>query len=260
MSLRAPHAHEGITIPTLMFKVTLALLPAALLGVLQGLDRALALLLERLVLLGPFGVQLLQHLDGQLQPGALALGVAGGTGLQRGQLGGNHSAQQHDEPGHVNPNQQNRQGGKRAVDTSWYTSKDKRYATLSFVFQGTLLLVSLFVPLRIGTPLFTVGCVLFAFALVGFMAAFHAYASTPKGETVVRGVYRLSRNPMYFFYEVGALAVCIASASLWLLLATIPLILVTHGVILGEERYCMTTYGEDYARYKARTPRYFLLK
>ena len=54
-----------------------------------------------------------------------------------------------------------REGGKRAVDTSWYTSKDKRYATLSFVFQGTLLLVSLFVPLRIGTPLFTVGCVLF---------------------------------------------------------------------------------------------------
>ena len=29
MSLRAPHAHEGITIPTLMFKVTLALLPMA---------------------------------------------------------------------------------------------------------------------------------------------------------------------------------------------------------------------------------------
>ena len=65
-----------------------------------------------------------------------------------------------------------REGGKRAVDTSWYTSKDKRYATLSFVFQGTLLLVSLFVPLRIGTPLFTVGCVLFAFALVGFMQPF----------------------------------------------------------------------------------------
>lgn len=46
-----------------------------------------------------------------------------------------------------------REGGKRAVDTSWYTSKDKRYATLSFVFQGTLLLVSLFVPLRIGTAI-----------------------------------------------------------------------------------------------------------
>jgi protein-S-isoprenylcysteine O-methyltransferase Ste14 len=56
------------------------------------------------------------------------------------------------------------------------------------------------------------------------------------------------------------LAICIAAASLLLLLATILLILVTHGVILGEEQYCMTTYGEDYAWYKARTPRYFLLK
>ena len=48
MSLRAPHAHEGITIPTLMFKVTLALLPAALLGVLQFGVPALFLLLATL--------------------------------------------------------------------------------------------------------------------------------------------------------------------------------------------------------------------
>ena len=153
-----------------------------------------------------------------------------------------------------------KEGGKRAVDTSWHTAKDKRYATLSYIIQLAVLLISLFVPLQIGTPLFMAGSLLFAFALVGFMAAFHAYASTPKGEIVGRGVYRLSRNPMYFFYEVGALAICIAAASLLLLLATILLILVTHGVILGEEQYCMTTYGEDYAWYKARTPRYFLLK
>ncbi len=35
MNLRAPHAHEGLSISTLMFKVNLALLPAALLGALQ---------------------------------------------------------------------------------------------------------------------------------------------------------------------------------------------------------------------------------
>ena len=34
MMLRAPHAHEGLSIATLMFKVNLALLPAALLGAL----------------------------------------------------------------------------------------------------------------------------------------------------------------------------------------------------------------------------------
>ena len=49
MSLRAPHAHEGITIPTLMFKVILALLPAAVLGTLQFGFPALFLLLTCLV-------------------------------------------------------------------------------------------------------------------------------------------------------------------------------------------------------------------
>ena len=29
---------------------------------------------------------------------------------------------------------------------------------------------------------------------------------------------------------------------------------------IRDRQYCMTTYGEDYAWYKARTPRYFLLK
>ncbi|MFC3912342.1 RnfABCDGE type electron transport complex subunit D [Pseudaeromonas sharmana] len=49
MALRAPHAHEGITIPTLMFKVILALLPAAVLGTLQFGFPALFLLLTCLV-------------------------------------------------------------------------------------------------------------------------------------------------------------------------------------------------------------------
>ncbi len=33
----------------------------------------------------------------------------------------------------------------------------------------------------------------------------------------------------------------------------------THLIVLGEERYCEATYGDEYRTYKARTPRYFLL-
>ena len=50
-----------------------------------------------------------------------------------------------------------KEGGKRAVDTSWHTAKDKRYATLSYIIQLVVLLISLFVPLQIGTPLFMAG-------------------------------------------------------------------------------------------------------
>ena len=37
-----------------------------------------------------------------------------------------------------------KEGGKRAVDTSWHTAKDKRYATLSYIIQFVVLLISLF--------------------------------------------------------------------------------------------------------------------
>ena len=45
MSLMAPHAHEGLTIQRVMFKVNLALIPAALFGVLQFGMPALFLML-----------------------------------------------------------------------------------------------------------------------------------------------------------------------------------------------------------------------
>jgi protein-S-isoprenylcysteine O-methyltransferase Ste14 len=33
---------------------------------------------------------------------------------------------------------------------------------------------------------------------------------------------------------------------------------VTHFIILEEERWCTKTYGEGYVQYKRNTPRYFL--
>ena len=126
------------------------------------------------------------------------------------------------------------QGGKRAVDTSWYTPRDRRYALLSSMAQAAVLIVSIFAPFKFGTAWFTVG-------------------------TIVYLIYRYSRNPMYFFFMLGMLGVCIATASLWLLIVMLPFAVFTHGIILGEERYCEATYGESYRKYKACTPRYFLI-
>ena len=151
-----------------------------------------------------------------------------------------------------------RETAKRATDTSWYIKSDRRHAHLRFVWRAAILVLSLFVPLRLSKPFFFVGLVLFALALVGFLAAFISYWRTPLDKTVQGGIYKLSRNPMYFFFSVGMIATCIASASLWLLIVTALLIFETHHVILGEERYCAATYGEEYLNYKARTPRYFL--
>ncbi|MDO4779432.1 MAG: isoprenylcysteine carboxylmethyltransferase family protein [Bacteroides sp.] len=152
------------------------------------------------------------------------------------------------------------EGGKRAVDTSWYTTKDKINSYGSSAMQILVLIVSIFIPLKIGTVWFIIGSIIFIPSLICFVYAFHCYANTPSDKTVVRGIYRYSRNPMYSFFFAGMFGVCIATASLWLTLIMIPFIILTHLIILGEERYCEQTYGEEYLKYKAETPRYLLIK
>ena len=150
-----------------------------------------------------------------------------------------------------------REGGRRAVDTSWYNQRDKRFANMTMILQVAIIIISIFLPFKWGTAWFIVGMAIYAISLVMFVWAFFSYGKAPKGETIQNGIYRYSRNPMYFFYMAGTLGIAIACASLWLLLILIIFAWGTHGVILGEERYCAETYGEPYLDYKAKTPRYF---
>lgn len=152
-----------------------------------------------------------------------------------------------------------KEGGRRATDTSWYTAKDKINAFWSMLLTFAMIIVTVFVPFKAGTPWFVAGGIIFILSLAMFIAAFQVYATAPKGRAITRGIYRYSRNPMYVAYHLGMLGVCIATASLWLLLVTIASIVATHLVILGEERYCLATYGQEYEEYKARTPRYLLI-
>ena len=64
------------------------------------------------------------------------------------------------------------QGGKRAVDTSWYTPRDRRYALLSSMAQAAVLIVSVFAPFKFGTAWFTVGTVVYLIAFALFIWSF----------------------------------------------------------------------------------------
>jgi protein-S-isoprenylcysteine O-methyltransferase Ste14 len=71
------------------------------------------------------------------------------------------------------------------------------------------------------------------------------------------GIYRVMRNPMYvgFFAILASLAVAFASD--WTFVTAIPAALILHfGVVLREERYLESKFGDEYRRYKAAVPRY----
>ena len=86
-------------------------------------------------------------------------------------------------------------------------------------------------------------------------------ASIPTGEPtetiVVRGPYKLSRNPIYLAMVLLQAAVGVWANSLWFfVLAAVSAILLWWGVISREEQYLERKFGAEYVAYKARVRRW----
>ncbi len=153
-----------------------------------------------------------------------------------------------------------KEGGKRAVDTSWYVARTKRFAMFNSMFQMFFIAVAVFVPFKCGTVWFAVGGIVYVFALALFVWSFWSYCTADRDKLITKGIYRYSRNPMYVVFTIGFLGIAISCASLWLLLVLLPYVWAMHGTILGEEQYCEKTFGDDYREYKKRVPRYLIFK
>jgi protein-S-isoprenylcysteine O-methyltransferase Ste14 len=152
----------------------------------------------------------------------------------------------------------NKKATKRLMDMSWYTRREKIAATLSMLAMYGVVIFSIWIPLKVGTMWFYSGLALWLIGIIGGLIALKNYATTPSNEPVTKGLYKISRNPLYFFYALGSLGICVASASLPLFIAWVIYNIPTHIMVLGEERYCLKTYGKDYENFIRKIPRYFL--
>jgi protein-S-isoprenylcysteine O-methyltransferase Ste14 len=71
------------------------------------------------------------------------------------------------------------------------------------------------------------------------------------------GLYNFSRNPMYIAYFVYLLGCVLITQSIVLFALLIIFQVSTHWIILSEERWCLSKFGEDYKRYMKKVRRYF---
>jgi protein-S-isoprenylcysteine O-methyltransferase Ste14 len=86
----------------------------------------------------------------------------------------------------------------------------------------------------------------------------NARPSQPTLAVATTGVFTWTRNPMYVGGSLALLGIAIGFALDWvLLLLIVSLPLVHYGIILREERYLERKFGDEYRRYKTRTPRYW---
>ena len=131
-----------------------------------------------------------------------------------------------------------------------------------FNIQQTLyfgiMVYAVFVPLKLGTAWFWIGLVVFVLGMVGYFVAITNFASTPLDQPVVKGLYRISRNPIHVMSDVAWFGAGIATASWVILAANIVLCILVHKTTLAEERFCLERYGQAYRDYMEQAPRHFL--
>ena len=80
----------------------------------------------------------------------------------------------------------------------------------------------------------------------------------PVEETMLktRGIYRLSRNPMYVSFHFMTIATSIFFHNVLIISLGFYSVIIYHMIILEEEKFLTRRFGDDYLKYKKGTRRY----
>jgi len=116
-------------------------------------------------------------------------------------------------------------------------------------------------PARIvvGTVAFVVGLAM----VIGANRIFRHLGTNvrPSQPTLVlatKGMYTWTRNPMYVGGGIALLGIAIDCGLDWVpLLLALSVPLLHYGIILREERYLESKFGDEYRSYKTKVPRYW---
>ena len=138
-------------------------------------------------------------------------------------------------------------------------SKAARRSALSthIVILPLIFIYSIFLPLKIGTIGFYVGLfVCVAGLAISYMAPINIAKTQIINEPVTKGVYRISRHPIYLGGFLLYLGIGIACASWLFILFALAWIILWLIAVPSEENDLVEKYGDAYRKYMNRTPRW----
>lgn len=108
-----------------------------------------------------------------------------------------------------------------------------------------------------GFCLAMIGNALFLIAVLTMRDSWRAgIPAVDKTEFVERGIYRYSRNPAFFAFDLTYVGILLMFFNFVLLAFTLFVIIMLHLQILQEEKYLAKTFGDQYAAYKHKVFRY----
>jgi protein-S-isoprenylcysteine O-methyltransferase Ste14 len=139
------------------------------------------------------------------------------------------------------------------------TRKENRLTYAVFLPMVVSWVYAVFLPLQLGTVWLYSGLIICLFGMIFTSVAILNFATSPKDRVITEGLYRFTRNPTYIGMILMQTGLGIACSSWLYLLLTVVLIILLNANLPAEERYCLHRYGDDYLKYKNKTPRWLAI-
>ena len=147
---------------------------------------------------------------------------------------------------------------QRLYDRSGWTRQQRSFSAVGLPFAIAGLILVVFTPLKIGTPIFILGTFGFLLGFAGFVVSLYQFKKAPVDQPATEGLYRISRHPQWVTFALTLLGISVALGSWTVFLLLGARVVFNHFRILGEESACIERYGEPYRQYLEEVPRYFL--
>ena len=136
------------------------------------------------------------------------------------------------------------------------SKSERNVSTIANLVWLIALVYSVFLPFQLNTLWFYIGLAIFVIGLLVLAAATMSFMTTPVDELITKGIYRISRHPMYLSTFLICMGTGIATASWIFMLLSMLMAYCFRGEALIEERVCLEQYGRDYQEYTERVPRW----
>jgi len=100
------------------------------------------------------------------------------------------------------------------------------------------------------------GLVVYGLGVLLCLVSVLNFAKPAENGINLRGLYQISRNPMYVAYFIYFLGCVLLTQSLILLAILMVFQISAHWIILSEERWCVKRFGIEYINYMNKVRRY----
>lgn len=124
------------------------------------------------------------------------------------------------------------------------------------LFTLVIIIATFFIKVKINKNIFIAGLLVYIAGNILFILSTYSFEIYSMSGVSKKGMYKISRNPMYLSYFIYFLGIVLITKSIVLFIMVIIFQISSHWIILSEERFCLEEFGKEYTEYMDRVRRY----